>query len=218
MKTTRTKKSPTSSSGKSTDVRPQVDTPKRSGSRIPVPLVTVDAEAGAAGDVPVTQADLDRVVTPIVDRFWALHRPGQPRFDCHNGGVILRPCLDVKRGTVGPYWAMLSFWAPRPIAFAPELPLEAMRERFPFASIRDLDEALEVLTLHELGHHACGHVSKAGLDVAQRGRMEDEADELAAVWLREGMTAANVPVNPEPLCRCFFCKPARRPRAAKRAA
>lgn len=30
-----TKKSPTSSSGKSTDVRPQVDTPKRSGSRIP---------------------------------------------------------------------------------------------------------------------------------------------------------------------------------------
>lgn len=42
---TRTKKSPTSSSGKSTDVRPQVDTPKRSGSRIPVPLVTVDVDA-----------------------------------------------------------------------------------------------------------------------------------------------------------------------------
>ena len=161
-------------------------------------------------DVPVTQADLDRVATPLVDRFWSLHRPGQPRVDRHNGGALLRSFLDAKRTTVGPFWAMLSAWAPRRIAFAPELPLEELRERFPFAKIYGLDDALTVLTLHELGHYASGHSHKEGMSVAQRFRIEAEADALAAAWLRDGMTPENVPVNPEPLCRCIFCKPKRR--------
>lgn len=187
----------------------------RRGRDLPDPRALPEGGGVTVATVPVTPADLTRIVAPLVDRFWALHRPGQRRVSGHDGPVpILSSFVDVKRKTVGPYWALLSMWSPRAIFFAPELPLEAMRERFPFAPIRDLDEALAVLALHELGHYARGHSHKGGMDVEQRFRIEDEADALATVWLREGMTAGNVPINREPLCRCFFHAPVRKSRRA----
>lgn len=108
--------------------------------------------------------------------------------------------MDRKREHVGRNWAVLSSWAPRPVYFAPEVPLDALHRRFPFAQPRDVAGVLRLLMLHELAHHALMH---CGLTVSlnagsreERNRgfeeMEAAADVQTAIFWREGLSSATV--------------------------
>lgn len=143
----------------------------------------------------VTRLDLDEFVVPLVARFWRLHAPGSER------GHALEVILDgPRREQVGTDWARLSGWGGRPIYFAPEVELPGLRMRFPWARSRDVAGVLRLLTLHELAHYVLDHNGlRVSFDVSRADQpgtfaaMEREADDLAAVWWCEGLTAGNVP-------------------------
>ena len=152
--------------------------------------------------VHVTEADLRQHALPLVEKYWKLRRPGEPRVRPGYGPTpALEPILDADREEVGRNWAVLSSWAPRPIFYAPDVPLEALHRRFPFARPRSVAGVVRLLTLHELAHHARGHCGiSISLNASSREelvqRFEDieaEADELTAILWRESLSRRTVP-------------------------
>lgn len=150
--------------------------------------------------VRVTERDLLRSALPLVRRYWRLHRPGESRDYPYGPGRRLEPILDETREDVGNDWARLSSWAPRPIFFAPEVPVDRLHVRFPFARPHAVAGVVRLLTLHELAHHALGHCGlRTSLDAGSREElarafetMEAEADALMRVFWADGLTPATV--------------------------
>ncbi|HQP88955.1 MAG TPA: hypothetical protein PLL76_22090 [Thermoanaerobaculia bacterium] len=206
----RTKKTPTSQSLAARATKGPKETPKGSGpsvapslkARVAVPLVTIDADAvHRARALPVTEKDLAMHALPLVEAYWQLRRPGEPRVrPSHGHTPALEPILDAEREEVGRNWAVLSSWAPRPIFYAPEVQIDALHRRFPFARPRSVAGVLRLLTLHELAHHAHGHNGlSAGLNASSReeldrsfASMEAQADEMTETFWREGLSARTV--------------------------
>lgn len=170
--------------------------------RVSVPVFTIDADAiHRATALPVTERDLVLHALPLVETYWRLRRPGEPRVRPGYGPTpALEPILDAKREEVGRNWAVLLSWAPRPIFYAPEVQLDALHRRFPFARPRSVAGVVRLLTLHELAHHRHGHSGlSASLDAGSREElvksfraMEAEADETTETFWREGLSARTV--------------------------
>lgn len=179
---------------------------RRLGEWDPLRVVVVE------GVLRITELDLEEYVFPLVARFWRLWAPGRAR------NKTLQPYLDAKRVDVGTNWAILSGWHPAPIEFAPDVEVPRLWKRFPFARPRTVEGVLRLLTLHELAHYAQGH---NGLSVsldhkgtreelrAKFEEMERQADELTAIFWRDGLTTRTVPrFVPRPnVPRTSLCHP-----------
>ena len=148
-----------------------------------------------SGVLRLTELDLEEFVTPLVARFWRLCFPGREK------GDRLRVFFDKKRHDVLGNWATLSPWEGRALCFAPEVEVPRLWKRFPFARPRTVEAVLRLLTLHELAHYAYGH-NGLSASLAHEGPREDlaakiaaweaEADRLAALWWRKGLTPDTV--------------------------
>lgn len=136
--------------------------------------------------VAIQPLDLEEFALPLIVRYMRL-RGAVNRNERHE------PILDTKRATVGPDWARLSPWEGQPILFAPEVPLGKLRKRFPFARPSTVESVVRLLTLHELAHVAMGHALPQALASRRKvTTLEAEADHLAALWWRKGLTPDTV--------------------------